>query len=283
MKLKTKQIAVIGLVVVLMGLLLSLNIKGLVKEGGQHEGEAAKKAVAANQANVTIETVSATAKQSLNSNLSSQINDLESKLKTAQATDKAKIRMELVQKWDDVNRPAPAALYQEEVAKSESTLTNWLKAGNLFTSAYQSIQDTLSQPVFVQKAVESYQNALKLDSANLEAKTGLGVAYVSGTPNPMEGIQLLLGVVKEDPENYNANLNLGLFSMRSGQYDKAVNRFKTVLSKKETPEAWFYLASTYENLGKKSDAITAYIKARELAAEPSLTKFVDNKIQELSK
>jgi predicted negative regulator of RcsB-dependent stress response len=36
-------------------------------------------------------------------------------------------------------------------------------------------------------------------------------------------------------------------------------------------------------MGKKAEAIEAYIKAKELAAEPALSKFVDNKIQELSK
>ncbi len=37
-----KQLTVIGLVVVLMGLLFSLDIKGLVKDDGQHAGEAAQ-------------------------------------------------------------------------------------------------------------------------------------------------------------------------------------------------------------------------------------------------
>ena len=62
--LKGKQIAVIGLVVVLMGLLFSLDIKGLVKEEGQHSGEAAGEA--AQTTVVTLEAVSAAAKQSLN-------------------------------------------------------------------------------------------------------------------------------------------------------------------------------------------------------------------------
>jgi cytochrome c-type biogenesis protein CcmH/NrfG len=43
----------------------------------------------------------------------------------------------------------------------------------------------------------------------------------------MQGITLLLEVVKQDPNNHAANLNLGMFAMKSGQYDKAVIRFKT--------------------------------------------------------
>jgi Flp pilus assembly protein TadD len=71
--------------------------------------------------------------------------------------------------------------------------------------------------------------------------------------------------------------------MRSGQFDKAVERFKTVIEQQPDPEAWFYLASSYENLGQNEEAILAYQKAKELAADPGLTKFVDQKIQALKK
>ena len=135
----------------------------------------------------------------------------------------------------------------------------------------------------VQKAVNAYQKALALKPASLDAQTGLGVAYVSGTSNPMQGIQLLLGVVAKDPQNTKANMNLGLFSMKSGQFDKAVVRCKTVIAKKQDAEAWFYLASSYESLGQKSEAISAYEKSKELAGDPGLTKFVDDKVIELRK
>lgn len=281
--LKGKQITVIGLVVVLMALLLSLNIKGLVKGDSQHTGgEAAAETPAAS--NLSIESVSATAKQTLDANLSRQITELENSLKSASGAQKTELQKQLAQKWDDVNEPAPAGLYLEAVAESEPNFSNWIKAGDMLTSAYQNTQDTLAQPALVQKAANAYQKALDLQPKSLDAQTGLGMAYVNGSGSPMQGIQLLLGVVKEDPKNIKANLNLGLFSMRSGQFDKAVNRFKTVLEQKnEDPETWFYLASSYENLGMKSEAITAYEKSKELAGNPELSNFVDQKVKELSK
>jgi len=275
---KRKQLTVIGLVVVLMGLLLSLKIKGLVKEENQND---ASTETAADAPAVSAEALSEAAKPALNENLAKQITDLENALQTAEGAEKLELQKKLAQQWDDVNQPAPAAMYYEAAAEAENTYSGWLKAGDLFTDAYQSTRDTLVHPALVQKAAGSYQRVLELQPSSLEAKTGLGTAYVNGS-NPMQGIELLLAVVKEDPENIKANLNLGLFSMRSGQYDKAVDRFKTVIKKKPSPEAWFYLASSYEHLGMKTEAISAFEKSKELAADPGLTKFVDQKIQELS-
>src|SRR5690606_36355072 len=126
------------------------------------------------------------------------------------------------------------------------------------------------------------EQALAIDSDNLDAKTGLGSAYVSGTNNPMEGIVLLQEVVKADPLHIEANKSLGLFSMQSRQFDRAIDRFKTVVSQQPDAESYFYLATSYENIGLKSEAIAAFEKSRDLAADPTLTQFINRKIDELS-
>jgi len=275
-----KQIAVIALIAVLVAALFSLNIKGLQKEEASKPTTAAKEqAVVA----LSLEQVSESAKQTINASLAAEITSLETALKNADEQSKLALYKQLAQKWDDVNVATPSAFYKELVAQTESTYENWVVAGDQLTTAYQTTQDSTSQPALVQKAITAYQAALKLNPASLDAKTGLGSAYVSGTANPMQGIQLLLEVVKEDPKNVKANTNLGLFSMRSGQFDKAIIRFKTVIEQKPDPEAWFYLATSYENLGQNKDAILAYEKSKELAANPGLSNFVIQKIQALKK
>ena len=275
-----KQIAVIALIAVLVAALFSLNIKGLQKEEASKPTTAAKEqAVVA----LSLEQVSESAKQTINASLAAEITSLETALKNADEQSKLALYKQLAQKWDDVNVATPSAFYKELVAQTESTYENWVVAGDQLTTAYQTTQDSTSQPALVQKAITAYQAALKLNPASLDAKTGLGTAYVSGTPNPMQGITLLLEVVKQDPKNIKANTNLGLFAMRSGQFDKAVTRFKTIIEQKPDPEAWFYLATSYENLGQNKDAILAYEKSKELAANPGLSDFVDQKIQALKK
>ena len=279
--LKKQQIIVIASVLVLMAVLLSLNIKGLVKPN--EEQSVSNEQPVAQSVSYSLEQASETGKKDLNANLAQQIKDQEVLLKSKTDNEKLAIQKQLAQSWDDVNKPAPAAFYYEMIAKKESNFDNWLITGDRFTDAYQNTQDSLIQPALMQKATFAYQKAVELNKNSLDARTGLGVAYVNGSGNPMQGIQLLLAVVKEDPKNIKANTNLGLFSMKSGQFDKAVERFKTVVAQKQDPEVWFYLASSYENLGMIDDAIASYSKSKELAADPSLGQFVDRKIKELKK
>jgi tetratricopeptide (TPR) repeat protein len=276
-----KQVVVIFSAVVLMGIMLSMDIQGLVKPKDDSAGTATGQP--APPAKVfSLEEVSTLAKQSLTANLKKQVADLEAELKSASENEKVDLHKKIAQQWDDLNQAAPAAFYYELIAQKEPGYTPWLKTGDKFTEAYQQTVDTLMQPALVQKAIEAYQNADKLQPNTPEVKTGLGIAYVTGTANPMQGIQLLLEVVKNDPKNLKANLNLGLFSMKSGQYEKAVDRFKTVIAQAPSAEAWFYLASSYENMGMKSDAIGAYLKTKEIAADPNMSQFVDRKVNELS-
>ena len=146
------------------------------------------------------------------------------------------------------------------------------------------------QPAFVLNAITAFKNAVKLKPDNLDAKSGLGVAYVNQTSlgtadadggSPMQGIMLLLDVVKKDPENRNANLNLGLFAMKSGQFDKAVKRFQTMIKQKPEVEPYFYLAESYKQLGQKKEAIDAYQKCKEMIPDPIIGQKIDQYIKEL--
>ena len=282
--LNSKQYITIGLVSLLVVVLYSLDIKGLVKQEEENAGMQTT-ATANNNSQtqeVSAESVISVSKQMINASLAADIEKLEKDLSSASDEQKLVIQQQIAEKWDDVNQPAAAAFSYESIAKAQPTYNNWLLAGDRFTEGYQNYRDTTVTLGLLNKAINAYNKAIELEPKSLDAKTGLGVAYVTGTQNPMQGIQLLLDVVKEDPKNQKANMNLGMFSMKSGQFQKAVDRFKTVIDVKPTPEAWFYLGTSYENLGQKPEAILAYQKSKELAADPSLTEFVDRKIKELS-
>jgi|SRR5690554_1445388 len=275
--LNTKQIILIAGVIVLMVILYLQPLKSLVKE----EDAATVAETSVIEDNYTLENVSEIAKQGLNASLKKDITDLEASIAEAPEEEKLPLFKQLAEKWHDVNKSIPQAFVLEEIANKESTFENWLMTGDAFSEAYSNLQDTVMVPILTQRAIHAYEVALGLEENNLQAKTGLGSAYVTG-PNPMQGITMLLEVVEEDPKNNKANFNLGLFSMQSRQFDKAVDRFKTVIEQNPSAEAWFYLATSYENIGLKNEAINAYEESKQLAADPSLSQFIDRKIEELS-
>lgn len=279
---KIKQIAFAVAIMAVMGYLYVQPLKALTKEDSSHDAPANAKAGVAPAANVTVASVSTTAKAAIGEGLSVKINDLEAKLQKASSeAEKTDLEKQLAKTWDDVNQPAPAAFYYLNVARKENTFNHWINAGMRFNEASKVSSDTTAAPVFVSNAVEAFQNATKLNPSSLDAKTGLGVAYVNGGASPMQGIALLREVVDKDPNNVAANLNLGLFSMKSGQYDKAVQRFNTLIAIKPDFEAYFYLAESYKQIGKKKEAIAAYQKCKELMPDPTFTQRIDQYIKEL--
>ncbi|KKO91799.1 hypothetical protein AAW12_09080 [Sphingobacterium sp. Ag1] len=276
---KTKQIIVIGSVVALVAVLLAQPIKGLVNK--EKQTAAASESKPSNEVN--LENISSMTKQGLDASLVKEISDIEGQVAKASGEDKIKLLQQLADKWDDVAKPAPQAFIYEEMAKVSPKFEYWLKAGNAYRAAYTNLQDSTLAQALNQNAIHAYEAALKANTSSLDAKTGLGAAMVSGTNNPMAGIALLREVVAADPKNLEANKTLGLFSLQSRQFDKAIERFKTVIDQKPDAESYFYLATGYENIGMKKEAVTAFQKSKELAADPSLSQFIDRKIAELSK
>ncbi len=278
---RSKQALIIGAVILLGIFLFSRDIKGLVKPKKETPGAPAAGQLTSAGSTINLTEVSTAAKNQINANLAAEITTLENAYKTASEDQKVNAAKVLAEKWDDVEQAVPSALYLEIVAGKERNLNNWLAAGGRLMKAFDNTQDSLISPVLLQKANTAYTNAVALDSTNLEAKTGLGVTIVNGMGAPMSGIAMLLDVVKKDPKNLKANMSLGTFAIKSGQFDKAITRFNSIIAMKPSPDAYFYLATAYENLGKNKEAVDAYLNSKKLAANPTLSTFIDKKVKEL--
>jgi cytochrome c-type biogenesis protein CcmH/NrfG len=116
----------------------------------------------------------------------------------------------------------------------------------------------------------------------------LGSCYIfgkgrNGDPQQtMKGIQTLLAVVKKDSANMKAQLVLGIGGFISGQYDKAIERLKKVLSAEPNNlEAIAFLADVYAAKGEKEEAIKWYTISKRLANNPHYSNEVDNRIKML--
>lgn len=277
--LNTKQIVVIVIVVVMIGALLAQPIKGLVDKQEQNTSAAADES----SSMYTLKSVSELAKQGINTAIAEEISALEGQVEKAEGEEKVSLLQSLASKWEDLAKPIPQGFIYKEMAEVTPKLDYWVKSGDAFREGYTNQQDTALASALNKLAIESYQKAVDMDANNLAAKTGLGASLVTGSNNPMAGIALLREVVQADPKNLDANKTLGLFSMQSGQFDRAIDRFKTVIEIKADAESYFYLATAYEKIGQKSEAIAAYTKSKELAADPTLSQYIDRQIEELSK
>jgi Flp pilus assembly protein TadD len=100
----------------------------------------------------------------------------------------------------------------------------------------------------------------------------------------MEGIQKIRKVADEHPQNIYAQLTLGHASAISGQFDKAIERFETVVQlQPENLEAILSLADAYEQRSDKMKAVEWYKKSLPLIGIPNLKDEVEKRIAELEK
>lgn len=115
-----------------------------------------------------------------------------------------------------------------------------------------------------------------------KAKTAEAVALVNGQ-DPMRGIMMLREILQEDSNNVEAHWHLGLFSVQSGQYEKALSRFQKVLALDSVnyPDAWFYLGRTYATLDSNAQAIAHLKKYKTLTQDTAILNGVDRFLLEL--
>ena len=147
-------------------------------------------------------------------------------------------------------------------AQDSSSEANWLMSATDFLKAARLIQDD-KKALLYKGAINGYEKVLQIAPANLSAKTGLGTAIVESSSllgnQPMKGISLLREVIQQDSNNIDANLQLGLFSVTSQQFDKAIERFKRILRIDSTRvDMYVYLGDTYTAMGNKPKAIESY-------------------------
>lgn len=270
------------LVVIGLGIVLwNLDIKAPNSNKEVANNEESK---ASTTSSIDLQTLKTDALKNVPTEVKNNISTLEKKLEKSTAEEQKGLRLELAELYFAYKQFALAASYFLEASEKEATNADlYVKAGNAFRDAYRNSNDSNLTPLLVEKAKYSFTKALEIAPENLDAKTGMATCYVEASENPMQGIQLLREVVQVDPENVNANLNLGLFSMKSGQYDKAVSRFETVVKKSPSAENYAMLAESYEQSGDKENAIKALKKAKEYIIDPQILQGVDDYIKKLEK
>lgn len=106
----------------------------------------------------------------------------------------------------------------------------------------------------------------------------------NGAP-PMQTIMKLRDLAEKEPDNMDAQYHLGIFSWETGQYDKAMARFRTVVAKdpKGYPDAFAYLGQAYATLDSTDKAIAALETYKTLVTDTARLNGADHLIADIKK
>jgi tetratricopeptide (TPR) repeat protein len=202
-------------------------------------------------------------------------------LKAADNSKKAKSAQGLSEYFQQIRQLDSAAHYAEVVALLEPTEKNYLLAGDRYYDAYSFAANEQKTKKLGEKTREWYQKVLDRNPQALVAKAQMAMTYVN-SENPMQGIMMLREVIATDPTNELALFNLGLLSMRSNQYQKAVERFTQVTNNNPTnTKARFYLGVSLAQLGKNKEAIGELAKVKKIEKDPMILQAIDELEQQL--
>lgn len=238
---------------------------------------------------VTTESILNTAKLALSESQKISLLSIENQLLNASnAQDSLKSYKALTRFWADSAQKLAPYLY---FSYSAALLENSEKS---LTFAAQLLVDNLLTPDappallpwIAGNAKVLLEKALVINPKNDSAKINLGACYLFGnlSDNPMQGITKIKEVVDKDSTNAYGQFILALGGKKSGQYDKAIERFLTVINIQPNHiEAMIHLAECYELTDQKALAIEWYTKVSNSVNIPEAKEAISKRIKELKK
>jgi tetratricopeptide (TPR) repeat protein len=225
------------------------------------------------------------AKQRINSEQSNRITKLENGISGADKNRQLAIYRQLAGFWkDSVRLFEPYAYYTAEAAKLENSEKNLTFAARLFLDQMLISNEPALQHWLANNAKELFEKSLELNPSNDSSKIGLGACYMLGniSDNPMQGILPVREIAEKNPDNMYAQYILALGGKKSGQYDKAIERFSIIIKKQpDNVEIMLHLAECYELKGDKTNAVKWYSEVKKKIPNENAQKELDNRINML--
>ncbi|MCC5916213.1 MAG: tetratricopeptide repeat protein [Cryomorphaceae bacterium] len=106
----------------------------------------------------------------------------------------------------------------------------------------------------------------------------------SGDAPPMVAIGMIKEVLEEDPNHYSALLSLGLMSLQTGQYEKAVERFEVLLQQDDhSPRVLDAAANAYLGVGDTAEALVQFRKMLSLDLDQEVRDELEKTVTSLEK
>ncbi len=174
-----------------------------------------------------------------------------------------------------------AVWFAERANAFFNTDESLLKAGNACYEAYTFAINGEKQNALAEKTRELFGKVLEKNPDNLEVKTKMAMTFLS-SKSPMRGIAMLREVLEKDPKNELALFNMGMLSIQSGQYGKAVEWLEKLAGVNEGHlQGQLLLGVAYLNQGEKTKARQQFEKVKKMDKDPSVQATVDSYLNEL--
>ncbi|RAU81485.1 tetratricopeptide repeat protein [Pontibacter arcticus] len=194
---------------------------------------------------------------------------------------KSRLATELADAYAAAQKYDSAGFYFEIAANARPGEKSYKKAADAYYEAFTFAATQERAGELGGKARNMYEQVLKNNPSDLDAKTNVAMTYIS-TTNPMQGITLLREVITANPNHQKALFNLGILSVQSGQYDKAAERFRKLVEvNPKHVEGTFYLAISLAETEQEEEAKTLLNKVKTMSNDPALAASVDEYLAKL--
>ena len=171
--------------------------------------------------------------------------------------------------------------YANQMAQLASSNDEIELTGDFYFTAFNMSLEEVSRKSFAERARELYGQIISAnDRPDLEMRIAMTLV---ASDNPMEGILKLRELVEKYPESVEGQYNLGLLSIRSAQYDRAIDRFKKVIElDPQNIEGYFYLGVSYMEQGETEKAKEYLNHVALEGKDPAIQKLVEDYLNEIN-
>ena len=166
--------------------------------------------------------------------------------------DKIEAAKSMASKWYEVGSPIVSGYFAEEIANMQNTQDSWSIAGTTYQLGMQKADSKKELQFAKGRAIRAFENAISLADDNISDKINLALIYVDyPEAGPMQGIQMLLKLNENNPDNVQVMNQLARLAIRTQQTDKAIGRLEKALSiEPENNTSVCLIAQAYAQAGK---------------------------------
>lgn len=183
--------------------------------------------------------------------------------------------------FKSVNKYDSAAYYAGQFAERYPGEKTWRKAGDSYYEAFTFAIDEAKSQLMSNNARLYYDKILDSGVKDLSIKNNIAMLLVNSSV-PMQGITMLREILAEQPDNAQALFNMGILSLDTKQFDRALGRFQDLIEyHPDHIQGHFFLGVSYFETGDPAKAKAQFEKIKEMNSPEWLKNAADEYLERI--